>query len=187
MDVEARVGGHLERGEIDQAASAAIEGYGPSVYGYVCSMLEEDDARDVYSQWEEDLWRGLPGFRGECTLRAWAFRLARHAAARHRRDPWRARGERLPSSAASRLAAPALASSVLPGGRREVLRNLRAGLEPDDQTLLVLRVDRELEWDEIAAVLSTEEEPVSAAALRKRYERLKARLAERLREAGLLE
>jgi RNA polymerase sigma-70 factor (ECF subfamily) len=202
MDVEARVAELVARGELAEAASVAIERYGPSVYGYLCSLLDEDDARDVFSQWAEDVWRGLPGFRRECTLRAWLFKLAWHAAARYRRDPYRARRERLPTGAASRLAASAIASSVLHGGgRRERLRRLRASLPPEDETLLVLRVDKELEWEEIAAVLSTTSEPgaagetpageapaaVTAPALRKRFERLKDRLAERAREEGLLD
>lgn len=51
----------------------------------------------------------------------------------------------------------------------------------------MLRVDRELEWDEVAAVLSAEGAPVEAATLRKRFERLKDKLAERARQEGLLE
>jgi RNA polymerase sigma-70 factor, ECF subfamily len=168
-------------------ASATIRDLGPAVYGYLCMMLEEDDARDVFSQWAEDLWRGLAGFRQECTLRAWAFRLAWHATARHLRDPYRARGVRLPSSAASRLAASVAASSALPGGRRERLRKLRETLEPEDQTLLHLRIDKELDWEEVAAVLAQEGPPVSTVALRKRYERLKARLAKLARDEGLLD
>lgn len=203
MDVESRVAGLLASGDETAAASLAIERLGPSVYGYLCALLEEDDARDVFSQWAEDVWRGLPGFRRECTLRAWAFKLAWNAAARYRRDPYRARRDRLPTGAASRLAASAIASSVLHGGRRALLRRLRDTLPPEDETLLVLRIDKELEWEEIAAVLSEgaqpagdgdgappeggEPSPISSAALRKRFERLKARLAERAREEGLLE
>jgi RNA polymerase sigma-70 factor, ECF subfamily len=170
-----------------ERASAAIREIGPAVYGYLCMMLEEDDARDVFSQWAEDLWRGLPGFRAECTLRAWAFRLAWHATARHLRDPYRARGVRLPSSAASRLAASVAGSSMLPGGRHERLRKLRETLLPEDRTLLHLRIDKEMGWEEIAAVLSDRGTPVSAVALRKRFERVKGRLARLAREEGLLD
>ncbi len=173
--------------DLTAAATAAIEGYGPGVFGYLCTLLDGDDAHDAFSMWAEDLWRGLPGFRRECSLRAWAFRLAWHAACRLRRDPYRARGQRLPSSAASRLAASIAASNIATGSRLEGLRRIRAKLPPEDQTLLVLRVDRELEWEEVAAVLSEEGGPVTAAALRKRFERLKERLAQLAREEGLLE
>ncbi len=187
MDLATQIDERLASGEVEAAASLAIEGYGPSVFGYLCTLLDEDDAQDVFSQFAEDLWRGLPGFRRECPLRAWAFRIAWHAAARFRRDPYRARAQRLPSSAASRLAASVARSSVLPGNRRERLGRLRAALPLEDQTLLVLRVDKEMGWEEVAAVLSGEGEPVTAVALRKRYERLKERLAQMARDEGLID
>jgi RNA polymerase sigma-70 factor (ECF subfamily) len=200
MDLERRVESLLAAGDLSAAVSAMVEAHGASVYGYLRTLLDEDEAGDVYSQWAEDVLRGLPGFRFECTLRSWAFKLAWHAAARHRRDPYRARRERLPSSAASRLPAPAAPSSMLPGGRRDRLRRLRESLPPEDQTLLFLRIDRELEWEEIADVLAgggdgegggdgpaAAGEPASAVALRKRYERLKDRLARLAREEGLLD
>lgn len=187
MDVEAEVLALLRAGDAAAAAAAAIGGYGPALHGYVVSLLPDPDAAgDVFGQIQEDVLRGLGGFRGECSLRAWLFRVAFHAVARHRRDPYRARGERFASALASRLPAPA-ASSLMPGSRRDLLRRLRAGLDPEDETLLALRIDRELEWEEIAAVLAQDRVDTTSAALRKRFERLKDRLARAAREQGLLE
>ncbi|MFN0252360.1 MAG: hypothetical protein ACKV2T_36125 [Kofleriaceae bacterium] len=59
---------------------------------------------------------------------------------------------------------------------------IRATLEPDDQMLLGLRVDRDLAWPEIATILGAE-----APALRKRYERLTKRLRDLARERGIAE
>jgi RNA polymerase sigma-70 factor (ECF subfamily) len=185
--VETRTLALVDAAQLDAAATAAIEGYGAAVFGYLRSLLDEDDARDVYGQWAEDLWKGLPGFRRESSLRAWSYRLAWHAACRLHRDPYRARGERLPSSAASRLAASVAASTIATGSRRAGLERLRAQLPPEDRTLLTLRLDRELDWDEVAAVLSADGGEVTAAALRKRFERLKDRLRELAREEGLLD
>jgi RNA polymerase sigma-70 factor, ECF subfamily len=186
MGLDDQVAALLERGAVDEAASAALEALGPAVLGYLASLHPEDDARDVFSIFAEDLWRGLPAFRRESSLRTWAFRLAWHASARWRRDLWRKRGERLPTSAASRLAA-SIAVSRMPGGRKDALRELRETLDPEERTLLVLRIDQELEWDEVAAVLSTDGAPVESATLRKRFERIKDRLARLAREQGLLE
>jgi RNA polymerase sigma-70 factor (ECF subfamily) len=186
--LETELAAHLARGEVDRAATLAIEGYGPAVLGYLGSMLDEDDAQDAFSLFAENLWRGLPAFRWECSARAWAFRLAWFAVARLMRDPYRRHGQRLPTTAASRLAASVAASTTLAReARSDRFRKLREALDPEDRTLLVLRLDRELPWEEIAQVLSTDAAPVTAAALRKRFERLKARLAELARAEGLLE
>jgi RNA polymerase sigma-70 factor (ECF subfamily) len=187
MHVDDRVAALLEAGEVDGAATAAIEALGPAVLGYLASMHDEDDARDVFQAWSSDVWRGLPGFRFEATLRAWAFRLAWHASSRFRRDPFQRRAVPLADSAASRLAASIAGQSRLPGGRKDTLRALRLRLAPEDQTLLVLRVDKDMTWEEVAAVLSEAGAPVDAATLRKRFERIKERLAAMAREEGLLE
>ncbi len=187
MSPDAQVAALLGRGEVDAAATFTLQALGPAVLGYLASLLGEDDARDVFSAVAEDAWRGLPGFRFECSLRAWLFRLAWHAASRFLRTPWRRRVERLPSSAASRLAASIAGPSQLPGGRRETLQALRRRLTPEEQTLLVLRVDKELEWSEVAEVLARGGESVDPVALRKRFERIRSRLAALARKEGLLE
>jgi RNA polymerase sigma-70 factor (ECF subfamily) len=86
---------------------------------------------------------------------------------------------------------------------KDRVRALRDRLEPDDQLLLVLRVDRGMEFREIAAVLADGEEGSTsarsasaepgeaqldreAARLRKRFERVKERLRELAHEAGLI-
>ena len=67
------------------------------------------------------------------------------------------------------------------------LAKLRTALHPDEQSLLILRVDRELSWKEVAQVMSESETPLDEAALRKRFERLKARLHKMAKKEGLLE
>lgn len=64
---------------------------------------------------------------------------------------------------------------------RDRARRLRELLDPEEQTLLILRVDRQMSWREIAVILHDDEaadQPRRVAALRKRYERLLARLRE---------
>jgi len=188
MTLDERVRALTRAGDHDGAATEALRALGPGVLGYLASMLPEDDARDAFSCVAEDLWTGLPGFRGECSLRAWTYRLAWHAASRQFRGAWGKRRERLATSMASRIAAEVTSDSGLAlGGRRDRLATLREALTPEERTLLVLRVDRELEWPEVAEVLAAEGTPIEAAALRKRFERLKDRLADLARERGLLD
>ena len=191
--VEARIRELLASGRADAAAELAIESLTPSIHSYLRTLLHEEEALDALSEFRVAVWQGLPGFRWECTLRSWAYRLGNHTAARIWRRPHRRREEHLPSSAASRLpgtGGPSLASS----GRHAGLAMLRAQLPLEDQQLLTLRVDRELEWEEVAVALNTDDRgdggdlrPASSVALRKRYERLTRRLEKMARDQGLLD
>jgi RNA polymerase sigma-70 factor (ECF subfamily) len=187
---EDRAGALIEQGDLAAAAEAIVRDYGPQILGYIASVMRNDaDAGDVFSQFTEDLWRGLPGFRRECPVRVWAYRLAWHAAARHLRDPYRARGRRLETTELSRIAEEVRSSVLLGRGeaRRRGIDRLREKLAPDEQSLLVLRLDRGLSWREVATVLAEDGATVDEAALRKRFERLKDRLATMAKEEGLLE
>lgn len=180
----------IASGDLRAAAEAIVRDHGPSILGYLASVLRNDaDASDVFSQFTEDLWRGLPGFRGECPVRVWAYRVAWHAAARHLRDPYRQRGRRLETTELSRIAEEVRSSVLLGRGeaRQQGIDRLRSRLTPEEQTLLVLRLDRGLSWREVATVLAGEGDPVDEVALRKRFERLKSKLTEMARAEGLLE
>ncbi len=190
MSLDREVAELRRRGELEAAATLAIRTLGPEVLGFLAALLHDPgEAREVFSQFAEDLWRGLGAFRGEASLRTWAYRLARHAALRHRRDPFRRRGERFQTSQASVLAGSIVASTAIRRERRaQQLARLRTRLAEDEQTLLILRVDRGLPWGEVAAVLAGEDgKRPEEAALRKRFERLKEKLARAAREEGLLE
>ncbi len=170
MTLDKRVRALLDQGRTRDAAALAIRELGPPVLGYLTALLRNDsDAREVFSQFAEDLWKGLPGFRGESSLRGWAYRIAWHASARFAPEEVRtAVGEE--------------------AWRSERLQEIRARLDPDEQTLLILRVNRGLSWREVAHVLSVETgEPASEATLRKRFERLKEKLGTLAREVGLIE
>jgi RNA polymerase sigma-70 factor (ECF subfamily) len=191
VDVDARCLEALDRGDLAGGATVVIHEYGPQLLGYLCSVLRsEADASEVFSMFSEDLWRGLSGFRRECPLRVWCYRLAWHAAARFLRDPYRERGRRLETGELSRLVQE-VRSSVFLGRdqvRQATLDRLRATLSPDERTLLVLRLDRGLSWAEVSLVLTEAQGvPADEATLRKRFERLKGKLADRARAEGLIE
>lgn len=189
MSLEEQVRALLARGQDRDAASVAIRALGPQVLSYLSATLRSDsDAHDVFSQFAEDLWKGLPGFRGDCSLRGWAYRLAWHASARFLRDPYRQRGRRLETSEASRIAQEVRSTLGLDEAwRSERVALLRDALEPEERTLLILRIDRGLSWHEVALVLAEDGgAPPSEVALRKRFERLKGKLGKAAKDYGLL-
>jgi RNA polymerase sigma-70 factor (ECF subfamily) len=179
----------IEAGDLDEAATAAMRLHGPRILGYLRAVLrDESDAAEAFAGFAEDLWRGLPHFRHECSFRTWAFRLAWNAALHVRDDAYRRRGRRLETEEASRLAEEVRRSSLVRAERaHDALDRLRAALSPEERTLLALRVDQGLSWDEIAHVLGADGPPVQAATLRKRFERLKERLGALARAEGLVD
>lgn len=191
---EAALHEKLARGDIDGAAELAIRTYGPELVGWLCSIIPlEADAYDAFSWVSEELWRSLKRFDGRCSLRTWCYMLARHAAARSRAQPRKQR-EVLVPQVPSLLGAITKVWSTARGAARheaDVYAEIRKELDEDDQALLVLRVDRDLAWADIAQVMLGEDATADAvkrkaAALRKQFERVKERLrdmaSERLRD-----
>jgi RNA polymerase sigma-70 factor (ECF subfamily) len=43
-------------------------------------LRDRDDADDAFGRFAEDLWKGIAGFRGQSSFKAWAYRVAWHAA-----------------------------------------------------------------------------------------------------------
>jgi DNA-directed RNA polymerase specialized sigma24 family protein len=125
------------------------------------------------------MWKGLPKFRWESTLRVWAYRIARNEFLHTARATTRAKREVPVSEVMSALIARVKSTTPLHerSDVKDRFSQLRAALDPEDHMLLGLRLDRRMAWTDIAKVLGEEETGSRAtAALRNRFERLKARL-----------
>lgn len=183
----------LRRGRFDEAAALGLRGYGPEILGFLVAVGPRE-AEDAFSQFCEDLWRGLPRFRADSSFRTWAYALARHAAERMRRDPFARRRADLSALGPISGLAEELRSSTatfLSTHVREGVARLREALAAEDRELLVLRVDRQMGYSDIARVVlapdATEADVTKkAAALRKRFERLKVELREQAERDGLV-
>jgi RNA polymerase sigma-70 factor, ECF subfamily len=198
-DLEHEIRQGLERGDAAGAAALIVRGYGAELCGYLLARhRDEGDAAEVFARFSERLVRALPSFRSESSARTWAYALARHASLTYRRDARRLDRKQAPlpeGSALSALAEPSRPETApyLRTEGRARLAALRAALSPDDQELLVLRVDRGLSWNDLALVLGDAAAPPtgdelqrSAARLRKRFQLLIKRLRQRARETGAL-
>ena len=170
-----------------EVATAAIRAYGPEILGFLAAMLrDEDAARDVFSQFCEDLWTGLPRFRGDCSLRTWAYTVARNAASDYRDSAHNRRRCAISECPEILEAAEAARTTTLAYLRTEVkdrVAAMRDRLHPEDQTMLILRIDRGMSFNDIARVTLGDVAPEDgaalarkSAALRKRFERIKAEL-----------
>jgi RNA polymerase sigma-70 factor, ECF subfamily len=187
--LETRIRDLLRAGDVAVAATEALRSVGPPVLRYLRSMLrDEAAASDAFSQCAENLWKGLPSFRGDSSLLTWALRLAHNAALNQRDEGWRRHARRLVTGEASRLAGEIRTTTAVRVERqRRALDVLRETLTDEERSLLTLRIDQELSWPEIADVLATEGRRVDPATLSKRFERLKDRLSTIAREHGLVD
>jgi RNA polymerase sigma-70 factor, ECF subfamily len=185
---ESEVTRALARGDVDGAAEALLVRLGPEILGFLRRLLPtETDAGDAFAAFAEDVWRGLAGWRGESSLRAWAYRVAHHAAARVLRDPWRRRRSPLVEEAVEPVAAEMVddpGESPEPDGRASALAALRLALSPEDDELLEWRGVRGIPWRTITAFRTWKGDPSREVALRKRFQRIKARLAREARARG---
>jgi len=176
----------MDAGEPGAAMTAAIQGYGPELFRFLAAQARDHDyASDVFGAVCEMLWKYLPTFRWDSSFRVWAYTIARCEFIRTLRDIKRERRQ-VPIADIQSMedAIDQVRSSTTAHLRSEVkdgFARLRAELDPDDEILLVLRVDRDLEWKEIARILGSKSATLTrdAAAVRKRFERIKNRLRER--------
>jgi RNA polymerase sigma-70 factor (ECF subfamily) len=171
------------------------------VYASILGLLvalhrDEQDAAEVFSTFSEDLWRGLPAFGWQCSFRTWAYVLARNASQRFKKGARRRAGREAP------LSEHAVISEVVAAVRTETLTFLRTqkrtqlaalrdALSDDDKTLLILRLDKGLAWNDLARVMLGDGAPVGdaelkreAARLRKRFQLVKDRLVTLARRDG---
>jgi len=189
--------GAWDAGDFHAVARLTFERYGPEILGILAAHLRStSDAGEVFSLWVEDLLRGLPGFQWRCSLRAWAHRIARNAAVRWATAGARRPERNVPIESSSVLdVADQVRSSTLVYLRTEVkseVRRLREELPEIDQMLIILRVDKGMEWPEVAAALADEDLASDdlkreSARLRKRFQLATEKLRELARERGLLD
>lgn len=195
-ELDGRARSLVTSGAVAEAATLVLRALGPEVWGFVAGVMRSDvDADEVFATTSERFWRSLDRFEWRCSLRTWLHVLARHEMDRFHRGARRhVRGRVRISELADAIAAVKTDTmSRRRASARRKLDRLRDELAPDDRALLVLRVDRELAWDEIALAFAPDAERCSdaertreAARLRKRFQLIKKRIAERAREEGLL-
>lgn len=181
------------------ATTRAFETYGSEILSFLIARLRsQGDGEEAFSMFAEDLCQALPAFEFRCSVRGYLYTLARNAGNRYASAPHNRRERNLPVSAHASLSAVVerARSVTAPHKRTEVrdkVRALRERLSEEDQTLVILHIDRALPWNDIAVVmhesgtaLTAEALARESARLRKRFERVKAELKSMAIEEGLL-
>lgn len=201
QQAESRIHTHWAKGDFHACAVAVLECYGTELYSFLVGRFPSRGALadDAFSEFSEDLWRGLPGFQWRCAMRSWCYKLARSAAGRVGRAIHNTPRRRVSLSSSSGLLESALdrarfsTAPYLQSEVKDEFAKLRETLSEDDRDLLTLRVDRKLAWREIAYALTTDDRELEGenarrveAALRQRFADVKKRIRRAAIEAGLL-
>jgi RNA polymerase sigma-70 factor (ECF subfamily) len=155
-----------ERTLIERARSGDQDAYGelvranfPRVYALLARLVDgPEDAEDLAQDCFVRAWHALGHYRGECSFSSWLYKIAMRLALDHRRT----RARRLAALPQVSEGWPVLEQASARGERpaehflaRELSRALAAALQHLPQrlrTALVLRVFRDLEYEEIARV-----------------------------------
>jgi RNA polymerase sigma-70 factor, ECF subfamily len=189
MDVtqgaEADVLAALRASDQRRAVELALAAWGPEVESFLSAVMgDRATGAELFAEARADLVAGVSTFQGKSSFRCWFYAVARNAARRALRDGYRRKRAHDADLGAFEQPIRSVTPRFVATDWKRRLHELREALPPDERALLLLRVDRAMEWHEIAQVMAEEGEDVSPAALRKRFERVKARLKALATEEG---
>lgn len=192
--LEAQITAAFDARDHDRAVTLLLGGYGPEILRFLAAIhRDQDDAAEVFSMFAEAVWKGAPSFEGRSSARTWGYAVARGASLRFRTSTRRREARFKPFPEGSPLAdveaqVRTETLTYLRTEQRSRFVALREALPPEDQELLLLRVDRQLAWNDLAQVLAGDgATPLAGEALKREAARLRKRLQlvkEKLREAG---
>ncbi len=189
MSVDLLVTSQLAERDLRGAAETLMREFGPGIRGLLLTLFRRspDAAEEAFSLFAENLWRSLGTYRGESSVRTWVYCLARNAAISVTREGWRKLARPMETRDVERMVEEVRTRSAVRLERRSsALTALRDALNLDEQTLLSLRLDERLPWEEIALVMSSGSDPIDAANVRQRFARLKIKLGELARQQRLI-
>lgn len=183
-DAESELKALHAQGAFDRCLEVALRRYGPELEGWLFATAPRGlDPDEAWAAVCFALVQGLPRFAWRASFRTWMYQVARYTvrqgastAARHQHSPLSQ------VSRPSKLQAPVSERPSFLGDAVEArLAALRATLDEEDTGLLYLRIDQNLSWPEVSAALGSPDDDGEAiarrtVALRKRFERLKARI-----------
>lgn len=195
-DLDDLIRAHCENAEYDPATTLLLRQLGPSIFRYLAARARDENlASDAFAAFAEDVWRGMRGFAGRSSVRVWAFTVARNALGQllRKTNRERRRTSAWDSTLVGRVAVQVRTETLvyLKTEMKQRFAELRQRLSPDEQGLLVLRVNECLGWDDIARIqLDPLKEPDvkrEAARLRKRFQLVREKLHRMAKAEGLVD
>lgn len=164
----------LAAGE-SSALRVLVERHGPSLLRYLTSLVGPSAAEDVLQETFTAAFRGAATFRGEGSVKAWLFSIARHASSRSKRRFVEEPREDADLEALGGAAGwgDECAPDVLLSGKEQLdaLAAALATLDPADREVLLLRDVEGLSGEATCSMLG-----IGLAAMKSRLHRARLRL-----------
>jgi len=136
-----------------------------------------EDAEDVAQEVFTKVWRSLPSFNGDSSVKTWVYRIAINCCIDYGRKPWRRLGELNPgltTGIEEDRSYPLVSECVDAEGKllaEEKVAHLRSAitrLKPHLKSVLVMKELEELSYDEISATLNLSTGTISSRLNRAR-------------------
>ena len=178
--VDDPVAGLIQRGAYREAISLCARNHGPGM-GRMCMALlgSQSEAEETVQEALIAAYDGFQKWRGDASVRAWLFGIARRMCAR--RLATRIRQERRLRLVHDAQAETSLPDEVVEARRRaRLVRGALEELKPSDRESVVLRYQAGLSYREIGEVCGMDE-----AAARKRTSRALAKMRTLLKDEVL--
>ncbi|MDP3237863.1 MAG: sigma-70 family RNA polymerase sigma factor [Myxococcales bacterium] len=175
----------LHSSDARRAVELALAAWGPEIEAFLSAVMGDRGAgAELFAEACADVMAGMSTFQGKSSFRCWFYAVARNAARRAMRDGYRRKRAHDADLGVFEQPLRSVTPRFVATDWKRRLHELREALPPDERALLILRVDRAMDWHEISHVMAEEGADVSPAALRKRFERVKARLKALATEDG---
>lgn len=193
--LEATIKHACQAGDINTAVTVALQGYDNEIRSFLVARLDvKADADEVLSMFHRDVLRGIEKFAWRSMFRTWAYKVARNAMYRFEAQRG-SKGRLVPISDNPHIENPSPRAKTAPWQKttvKDVFRQVRGELAPEEQDILILRVDRAMSWNDVARALQdSEADELEGEALhrrtnslKKQFERIQDTLRERMKSLG---
>ncbi len=164
----------IQNGEYRAALSLCVRHHGEAIGRYCMALVgTQSEAEDLTQETLLAAFHAFGQWRGEATLKAWLYAIARRKCARHleRRSRQTAQLRAIPTPPAEPSADEVALRLERAARTREALNHVR----PSDREVLVLRFQNSLTYHEVGQICGVDE-----AAARKRVSRALRKLRDAL-------
>jgi RNA polymerase sigma-70 factor, ECF subfamily len=152
-----------------QAGQEFVRRHADLVYGLACRLCGSvEEAGDAAQETFLNLLQALPGFRGECALTTWIYRIALNTCSARLRQRRRQRARERPLETEPAADRPSSLEILEQEERRARLRRAVDQLPAEYRTVVVLHYLQELKYEEIAQMLAVPEGTVKVRLFRAR-------------------